>query len=165
MRVNVSDIVKTEGAGIDINFCDELPELREYDTSVEFKPSFGFTGRIVNLGGLLKLSGELHFEFSANCLRCLKRVEAAEDIEVNESFVEASKADETDAYAFEGNVVDIDKPLIDNIILALPMKIICSEDCKGLCKTCGINLNIKNCDCDEREIVDPRMEILKDYFK
>lgn len=165
MRVNVSDIVKTEGAGIDIHFSDDLPELREYDTSVEFKPSFEFTGRIVNLGGLLRLSGELHFEFSANCLRCLKRVETVTDIEVDESFVEASRAEEADAYAFEGNVVDIDKPLADNIILALPMKIICSEDCKGLCKTCGTNLNIKNCDCDEREIVDPRMEILKDYFK
>ena len=165
MRVNVSDIIKTEGAGIDINFCDDLPELRKYDTSVEFKPSFEFTGRIVNLGGLLKLSGELHFEFSANCLRCLRPVETVAHIEVNESFVEVSKVDEVDAYVFEGNVVDIDKPLMDNVILALPMKILCSEDCKGLCKTCGTNLNIKNCDCDEREIVDPRMEILKDYFK
>lgn len=165
MRVNVSDIIKTEGAGIDVNFSDNLPGVREYDTSVEFKPSFEFTGRIVNLGGLLKLSGGLHFEFSANCLRCLKQVDTVSDIKVEESFVEVSKSDDVDAYTFEGNVVDIDKPLMDNIILALPMKIICSEDCKGLCKTCGTNLNIKNCNCDEREIVDPRMEILKDYFK
>ncbi len=165
MRVNVSDIIKTEGAGIDVNFSDNLPELQEYDTSVEFKPSFEFTGRIVNLGGLLKLSGDLHFEFSANCLRCLKRVDTFSDIKVEESFVEVSKSDDVDAYTFEGNVVDIDKPLMDNIILAMPMKIICSEDCKGLCKTCGTNLNIKNCNCDEHEIVDPRMEILKDYFK
>ena len=165
MRVNVSEIIKTEGAGIDVSFNDDLPELREYDTSVEFKPSFEFTGRIVNLGGLLKLSGDLHFEFSANCLRCLKRVDTVSNIKVEESFVEVSKSDDVDAYPFEGNVVDIDKPLMDNIILALPMKTICSEDCKGLCKTCGTNLNIKNCNCDEREIVDPRMEILKDYFK
>lgn len=165
MRVNVSDIIKTEGAGIDVNFNCDLPELREFDTSVEFKPSFEFIGRIVNLGGLLKLSGDLHFEFSANCLRCLKQVVTASDIKVEESFVEVSNSDDVDAYTFEGNVVDIDKPLMDNIILALPMKIICSEDCKGLCKTCGTNLNIKNCNCDERKIVDPRMEILKDYFK
>jgi uncharacterized protein len=165
MRVNVSDIVKTEGAGVDVHFCDDLPELREIDTSVEFIPSFEFTGRIVNLGGLLKLSGELHFKFSANCLRCLSRVESAMDIEVNESFVEDLKSDDDDAYTFEGNVVDIDKPLMDNIILALPMKIICREDCKGLCGTCGTNLNLKNCNCDESKIVDPRMEKLKDYFK
>ena len=165
MRVNVSDIIKTEGAAVDINFDGDLPELREYDTSVEFKPSFKFTGRIVNLGGLLKLSGDLHYEFSANCLRCLKQVDTVSDIKVEESFVEVSKSDDVEAYTFEGNVVDIAKPLIDNIILALPMKTICSEDCKGLCKTCGTNLNIKNCNCDERETVDPRMEILKDYFK
>ncbi len=165
MRVNVSDIIKTEGAAIDINFDGDLPELREFDASLEFKPSFKFTGRIVNLGGLLKLSGDLHYEFSANCLRCLKQVDTVSDIKVEESFVEVSKSDDVEAYTFEGNVVDIAKPLIDNIILALPMKTICSEDCKGLCKTCGTNLNIKNCNCDERKIVDPRMEILKDYFK
>jgi len=165
MRVNVSDIVKTEGAGLDVDFLGDLPELLEYDTSVEFKPSFKFTGRIVNLGGLLKLSGDLHFEFSANCLRCLKQVDTVSDIRVEESFVEVSKSDDVDAYTFEGNVVDIDKPLIDNIILALPMKTICSDDCKGLCRVCGTDLNLKNCNCDEREIVDPRMEILKDYFK
>jgi len=164
MRVNVSDIVKTEGAGVDVVFCDNLPGLREFDTSVEFRPPFKFTGRIVNLGGLLKLSGELHFEFSANCLRCLTRVDTVMDILVQESFVEIPESDD-DAYTYEGNVVDIDKPLMDNIILALPMKVICSEDCKGLCKTCGTNLNLKNCNCDEHKIVDSRMEILKDYFK
>lgn len=165
MRINVSDIVKTEGAGVDVSFCDDLPELLEFDTSVEFKPPFKFTGRIVNLGGLLKLSGELHFEFSANCLRCLNHVEMATDVDVEESFVEISKSDDLEAYTFEGYAVDIDKPLMDNIILALPMKVICSEDCKGLCKKCGTNLNFKNCNCDESKIVDLRMEILKDYFK
>jgi uncharacterized protein len=164
MRVNVSDIVKTEGAGVDVFFFEDLPELLKFDTSVEFKPPFKFTGRIINLGGLLKLSGELHFEFSANCLRCLTRVDTGMDILVEESFVEISESDD-DAYTFEGNVVDIDKPLMDNIILALPMKVICSDDCKGLCKTCGTNLNLKNCNCDEHKIVDSRMEILKDYFK
>lgn len=165
MRVNVSDIIKTEGAGIDIDFYGNLPGLQEIDTSVEFKPSFEFSGRIINLGGLLKLSGNLHFEYSASCLRCLKPVNMTADIDIDESFAEVSRADDVDAYTFEGNVVDIDKPLMDNIILALPMKVICSEDCKGLCRNCGTNLNIKNCNCDEREIVDPRMEILKDYFK
>lgn len=165
MKINVSDIIKSEGAGLDVHFCDDLLELREFDTSVEYKPSFEFEGRIVNLGGQLRLSGKLHFEFYASCLRCLKRVDTSIDIEMEESFVEVSKADEADVYTFEGYTVDIDKPLMDNIILALPMKIICSEDCKGLCITCGTNLNLKNCNCDESKIVDPRMDILKDYFK
>jgi uncharacterized protein len=165
MRVDVSDIVKTEGAGLDVNFCGDLPELREFDTSVEFKPSFKFTGRIINLGGLLKLSGELHFEFSANCLRCLKPVETVAELKVEENFVQVLKSEESDEYTFEANAVDIDKPLMDNIILAMPMTIICSEDCKGLCSLCGTNLNLKTCSCDESKIVDPRMDILKDFFK
>lgn len=165
MKVNVSEIIKTEGEGIDIAFSDDLPELHEFDTSVNFKSPFEFAGRIVNLGGLLKLSGKLHFEFSANCLRCLKVVVTAKDIEVDETFVDISKSNDDDAYTFEGFYVDIDKPLMDNILLALPMKTLCSEDCKGLCRKCGTNLNIQNCNCDENETVDPRMEKLKDYFK
>lgn len=165
MRVNVSDIVKVEGAGIDIQFCDDLPGLQELYTSATFYPPFKFTGRIVNLGGLLKLSGMLHFEYSGNCLRCLKSIKDSLEVTIEENFVEAVDSEDSDAYTFEGNVVDIDRPLIDNIILAIPMTLLCSEDCKGLCKNCGNNLNIKNCNCDEREIVDPRMEILKDFFK
>jgi uncharacterized protein len=165
MRVNVSEIVKTEGAGVDVSFVDDLPELRNFDTLVKFESPFKFTGRIVNLGGLLKLSGELHFEFSADCLRCLSRVDTVMDIAVEENFVKALESADDDAYTYEGNVVDIDKPLMDNVILALPMKVICSEDCKGLCNVCGANLNLKNCNCDEHKIVDSRMEILKDYFK
>jgi uncharacterized protein len=114
---------------------------------------------------MLKLSGELHFEYSANCLRCLSNIDLSDDIAIEESFVEAASSEDSDAYTFEGNVVDIDKPLMDSMILALPMTTICREDCKGLCKTCGNNLNIKTCNCEERKIVDPRMEILKDFFK
>ena len=61
----------------------------------------------------------------------------------------------------ENDKIDLDKDIRDYAILALPMKKLCSEDCKGLCLKCGKNLNDGPCNCNE-EIIDPRWEpILK----
>lgn len=56
--------------------------------------------------------------------------------------------------------LDLDELLYEDIMLELPSKYLCSEDCKGLCPKCGKNLNEGDCGCDRREI-DPRLEILK----
>lgn len=56
--------------------------------------------------------------------------------------------------------IDLDKDIRDYAILAVPMKKLCSENCKGLCPKCGRNLNDSPCDCVE-EIIDPRWEPLQ----
>lgn len=53
--------------------------------------------------------------------------------------------------------IDLDKDIRDYAVLAVPMKNLCSEDCKGLCPKCGMNLNEGLCDCNEVNI-DPRWE-------
>ncbi len=56
--------------------------------------------------------------------------------------------------------IDLDKVIRDYAVLAVPMKHLCSEDCKGLCPKCGKNLNDGLCDCKE-EVVDPRWELIQ----
>jgi uncharacterized protein len=53
--------------------------------------------------------------------------------------------------------IDLEKDIRDFAVLAVPMKNLCSEDCKGLCPNCGKNLNEGPCNCDE-ENTDPRWE-------
>ena len=57
-------------------------------------------------------------------------------------------------------VLDLDETVISDVLLSLPQKNLCKEDCKGLCSQCGHNLNEGECDCDKKQ-VDPRLEILK----
>ena len=64
----------------------------------------------------------------------------------------------------EGDTVDLTDLLIKDIISSLPIQALCSEDCKGLCQKCGVNLNRETCDCD-KEQVDIRFAALKDLFK
>ena len=56
--------------------------------------------------------------------------------------------------------IELDSDVRDFAILAVPMKRLCSENCKGLCPRCGENLNDGSCNCDEK-IIDPRWESLQ----
>ena len=64
----------------------------------------------------------------------------------------------------DGYMLDVDKLIMDEIVVALPTKVLCKEDCKGLCSICGTNLNNHTCDC-HKESLDPRMAAIQDIFR
>ena len=112
------------------------------------------------------------------CDRCLDDVEIAFPIELDirvnpASLSDAasnipegdSKLDDVDEFSFlDGCILDVDKLVSDEIVVALPTKVLCKEDCKGLCSVCGTNLNHGSCSCD-RTVGDPRMAAIRDIFK
>ncbi|HYX91775.1 MAG TPA: DUF177 domain-containing protein [Myxococcaceae bacterium] len=61
---------------------------------------------------------------------------------------------------FDGKQIDLNPILREQLLLALPMNALCSEECKGLCGSCGQNLNEGPCACD-RQPLDPRLAVLK----
>ena len=63
----------------------------------------------------------------------------------------------------EGYHLDVDVLVDNEILLNWPMKILCTESCKGICKVCGKNLNDGDCGCDDF-VPDPRMAAIKDIF-
>jgi uncharacterized protein len=65
-----------------------------------------------------------------------------------------------DEELFDGKTIDLDPLVREQVLLALPMHAVCREDCKGLCGSCGQNLNEGQCDC-ARSQVDPRLATLK----
>jgi uncharacterized protein len=64
----------------------------------------------------------------------------------------------------EGFQLDLDALVQNEILVNWPVKILCKEDCKGICPKCGQNLNVGNCGCDTF-VPDPRMAVLKDIFE
>ena len=65
-----------------------------------------------------------------------------------------------DEELFDGKVIDLEPIVREQVLLALPMNVVCREDCSGLCMKCGQNLNEKKCGCDTT-FVDPRLAVLK----
>ncbi len=77
--------------------------------------------------------------------------------------VELSSED-LDAYYFEGNEIDLRGPVRDLVVVSIPMKSLCHEECKGLCPECGKKLEQEKCHCESREEVDPRFAVLKNLI-
>jgi uncharacterized protein len=165
MRLDVSDIVRIDGASLNFMYNEKLEGLdTEYEGYIFDKP-VSFDGQVTNVDGILKLTGRLKLQYSVKCSRCLKILDKEMSAEIKEdilsSKVETSKVvTSIEAYTYEGNYLEIDKILKDNVILNLPMKQVCKESCRGLCPKCGVDLNYESCSCSEEEI-NPHMEILK----
>ncbi len=124
---------------------------------------------IRNLGDKkLSIQARGEFVFEVPCSRCLtpQRVEVpidfSNEIDMNISAAErAQDLDETDYIS--GYDLDVDRLIYEEILLGFPTKVLCDEDCKGLCKVCGHNLNEGECGCDRTEL-DPRMSVIRDIF-
>ena len=78
---------------------------------------------------------------------------------VGEGELEIEEDDLTTAF-YQNEEIDLEQLMREQFYLALPMKPLCSRDCKGLCPTCGTNLNRATCDC-KRDVTDPRLAVLK----
>lgn len=127
-------------------------------------------GRASRKGEEVNLKGRIRAEVELACDRCLTGVTAPLEVEFEESFVpsaaEAREGEERElgrddlrVSAYEGDAVDVDELVREQVLLALPTRFVCREDCKGLCATCGADLNSESCDCPQGE-VDPRWAAL-----
>ena len=124
---------------------------------------------VTNLGSKrLGIKAVGRFVIEVPCDRCLspQRVEIPIDffneVDMNKTAEErAQDLDETDYIS--GYDLDVDRLIYEEILLGFPTKVLCDEDCKGLCKVCGHNLNEGECGCDRTEL-DPRMSVIRDIF-
>jgi len=113
------------------------------------------------------LTAEVTGEAQLTCHRCLEAFSKPLDLAINALavFDSASTVENEDAEVIEisaqSNYIDATQLVYDGILLNLPYKLLCREDCKGLCDQCGQNLNHGTCDC-EQETIDPRWEKLKE---
>ncbi len=121
------------------------------------------------LGGRkLHITGELKFSLAIPCSRCLEPVEVKFDlpldIEVDMNLTEDERRDNLDEQPFiiDQNL-DVEQLLVNELLMNLPMKVLCREDCKGICSKCGANLNKVTCSCDKGSL-DLRMSAIQDIF-
>lgn len=127
-------------------------------------------GEIFNVGGaVLEFNGTVDTRIMMECARCMKPVEVPLNIVIQQRFAkdQASDVETLDQDDFilpiENDRIDLDETILHEVQLGVPMKVLCKEDCKGLCPVCGQDLNEGSCDCEE-DNSDPRWEALKGLF-
>lgn len=149
---------------------------------VHLKASFGAVVKAPCRRCLKPVSLDLPVDFSLRMVPEGRRREADEDAELEaakgpggrgrrrgkkdddgQAPVAASfELDEIDAEPFDGKTIDLDPVLREQVLLALPVTVLCREDCKGLCPTCGQDRNEQDCGHGKEKEVDVRLAKLKD---
>ena len=126
-------------------------------------------GEVSRIEGGYVLAARLAYEGQLECSRCLSAYPFREDEEFSLALyprpkqpgadLELERAD-LDTQYFEQPVIELSPIVQERVQIALPMKPLCRPDCRGLCATCGNDLNLGACAC-ARETVDPRWEALR----
>lgn len=124
---------------------------------------------VEHTGRLYLGNGNVKTKLKLQCSRCLKDAIYESDADFDFTLVESIyehefNDEETDIIFFHDTLVDITPIVQETVLVNIPIRILCKEDCKGLCSKCGVDKNTQHCNCQERDI-DPRWEKLKDFHK
>ncbi len=135
----------------------------------DIKEKEPFVLQVAKDGQNLHVTGNTEVKLVMPCDRCLSDVEITLPVHIDRKAVlkkdPDGEGDDDDEQGFiEGCLLDADQLIRDELVIALPTKVLCREDCKGLCSTCGKNLNLGSCNC-EKESRDPRMAAIADIFR
>jgi uncharacterized protein len=148
-------------------------ELLADDDRVRLVGPAVVSGEIRQVGREVKVSGHLEGRVQVDCDRCLKPVDVpvtsnfdleyvtTEDYEAQHA-VELTEED-LELSVFDGESIDIDALVTEELLLGVPNHVICQGDCKGICPECGVDRNTTDCKC-ETAAVDPRWAGLQELL-
>jgi uncharacterized protein len=168
VRIELDSLEGTSGAFAHIYQKDEL---NFSDERVRLLEPPEISGRVVRKETEIFLNGRLTALAQVDCDRCLEIIDVPVRAEFNLQYVTAGDYQNMHAAAleesdlalsvFDGETIDVDEIVREQVLLAVPTRLLCREDCKGFCPSCGADRNLKECDCRTGDS-DPRWAGLKD---
>ncbi|MBE3587188.1 MAG: DUF177 domain-containing protein [Thermoanaerobacteraceae bacterium] len=169
MHIDVSKIKASPGERMHLELEAPLPSLEAGGERVEFTGPARASLEVSNTGKALRVEGRVKAQLRPQCARCLEPFTLPVETEISETYYpegggEAGPEEREEWIPFSGDMLDITPEVLKSLMLVLPMRFVCREDCRGLCPRCGQNRNLASCDCPVED-VDPRLAVLKDFFK
>ena len=167
-------IIELAAVGIRPKNIDEVFAPGAIDLAgepVELASDVLFQGVLQRRALGVELSGNLRTDVKLTCSRCLKSLEQKIDQDFRAVFVspeedfggsEVELDDESlDQSVAENGMIDLPDVVREQLLLAIPERAFCSEECRGLCPKCGADLNLIDCKCGDEDI-DPRWAALSE---
>lgn len=170
MRIDLTDILAREGKTEELETALEIGVFKtragEYPI-IEKSPVRLCIAH--NASQVLEITADCDVVIEVPCARCLEPVRTSFEIhavrEVDMKLTDEEREEMLDDGGYiEGKTLDVDALMHNEILFDWPMQVLCSEDCRGICMTCGANLNQTSCDCDTASL-DPRMAAISDIFR
>jgi uncharacterized protein len=146
MKINLKQLFNITGESKDLSYSispDELSEIR----GVAFTSPVRVNGRIYNKADVVYLDYSVGFTLMNVCDRCLKEFEKSYSFEFSHIVVPSVSRDNDEYIVAESESIELNDIAVTDILLQLPTKILCREDCRGLCMVCGCDLNESECNC------------------
>ena len=141
MTIDVSTILKELGGKIDINGDVEMSDTDFLGEMYHFNEPVKVSGSVSNNGKSLILKANCTGHMTTQCARCMKDIVVDIDFDIDENLAQddGSVSSDDDVILFEDVKIDIDDIVANNFLMNVEGKYLCSEDCKGLCASCGKN--------------------------
>ncbi len=146
------DIAKALGApGEDIHFslAEPMKPTEWNGDTLHFVGPVQVCGTVAALADTAWVRAEVTATMSLPCADCLEPAERTEKARLDACFMRAPDPDDPDLFTFEGHTLSLDDAVLGAILLAMPMRILCSDSCQGICPTCGVNRNQTQCACQK----------------
>ena len=161
MLLGLSKIIDCPGASVDFSASVDLSDLL-YGTSYPVSEPVLASGTVRNTAGVLVMTGMIRTCLHGTCDRCAD--DFARDVEIPIDVVlvtELANEDSEDEWVFplEADTADLDDIIRTVFVLNMDSKLLCKDDCAGLCCRCGKNLNDGPCGCQKE--LDPRFAALR----
>ena len=165
MRLGLSQIIDRPGESVSYSTVVDLSDL-QYGTSFPVTEPVKAEGTVRNTAGVLVMKGEITTCIHGICDRCTAEFDRDVDFPIDVVLVtELANEENEDEWVFplEGDSADLDDIVRTVFVLNLDSKLLCKEDCQGLCCRCGKNLNDGPCNCQKE--LDPRFAALKQLLE
>ena len=165
MLLDLTKIMDSPGAKVSFSTSVDLSDLC-YGVSYPVTEPVTADGTVRNTAGVLVMTGSVRTTIHGTCDRCASDFDRDIHFPIDVVLVtELSNEENEDEWVFplEGDSADLDDIVRTVFVLNLDSKLLCKEDCKGLCCRCGRNLNDGPCNCQKE--LDPRFAALKQLLE
>ena len=165
MLLGLAKIIDCPGASVPFSTSVDLSDLR-YGISYPVSEPVVAEGIVRNTAGVMMMSGSIRTCIHGICDRCAGSFDRDVLIPIDVVLVtELADEENEDEWVFplEGDSADLDDIVRTVFVLNLDSKLLCKEDCQGLCHRCGKNLNDGPCNCQKE--LDPRFAALKQLLE
>lgn len=154
MELDLRELIAAPGRSVDFAF--ELPmDGLDFDGVLSFLTPVSVEGEVANHAGLLELRAVISADMLCQCARCLKEFPRSLRLETAAYLAEELEDEDSgEYYLLKDGAADLEEIARDALIFNFEPRLLCRDDCKGLCPKCGKDLNEGPCDCGEDP--DPR---------
>ena len=168
MKIDISTIVKSinKVTTEEVEFSFDTFESKDGTFTILEKSPISL--KIANQeNAVILITGEVDLTVAIPCGRCLEDVPTNIHFDIEKKLTISGDTlvdedmEQTDYLI--GFEMDVDKLVSTEILVNWPMKVLCKDDCEGICRVCGMNLNKGTCSCQRTEL-DPRMAAIQDIF-